>query len=79
MGCPEIIFKMLNFEYNQLYEFVKENGGNQASYEKIHFSKNVKRFGCDFSGHIIEALFSINNIDCLKKNQNSAQNSSFCS
>ena len=34
MGCPELVFEILNFEYNQLNEFLKENNENQASYEK---------------------------------------------
>ena len=28
MGCPELVFEILNFEYNQLDEFLKENGEN---------------------------------------------------
>ena len=67
MGCPELVFEILNFEYNQLDEFLKENGENQASYEKNHFSKTIKGLDGIFSGNTIEALFSINNIDCLEK------------
>ena len=70
MGCPELIFEILNFEYNQLDEFLKENGENQASYEKNHFSKTIKGLDGIFSGHTNKALFSINNIDCLKKRRN---------
>ena len=70
MGCPELVFEILNFEYNQLDKFLKENGENQASYGKINFSKTIKGLDVIFSGHAIEPLFSINNIDCSKKNQN---------
>ena len=47
-GCPELVFEILDFEYNLLDKFLKENGENQASYEKIHFLKNDKTFGWDF-------------------------------
>ena len=67
MGCPELLFEILNFEYNQLDELLKENGENQASHGKIHFSKMIKELDAIFSGHIIEALFSINNIECFEK------------
>ena len=67
MGCPELVFKILNFEHNQLYEFSGKNGGNQALYKKIHFSKTIKGMDVNFSGHINETSFSINNIVCLKK------------
>ena len=70
MECPELVFEILDFEYNQLDEFLKENGKNQASYGKINFSKTIKGLDGIFGHTIIEALFSINNIDCLKKNQN---------
>ena len=57
MGCPELVFEILNFEYNQLDEFLKENGEIKPGIKKNQFSKTIKDFDVIFSGHIIEALF----------------------
>ena len=67
-GCPELVFEIL--KSTNLTNFRKKMAKIKPRRKKKFISqKRINVWMWFFSGHIIEALFSINNIDCLKKSK----------